>query len=252
MRTEERRFAGTAAMAAAMAGSAAALLWYGVKARSSQLFGRSVYRGSGRRRSVALTFDDGPSEGTAGLLRYLAEQGIRATFFQCGMNAERLPELARSVSAAGHEIGNHTYSHPRLPPRLSRKPNLLGPGVIFRELERTQEILRDIHGKAPRLFRAPYGMRWFGLREAQRRMGLLGVLWTVMGHDWEWPAARIAGHVLERVAPGGILCLHDGRDIRQAADLSEMLGALGLIIPALKAGGYRFETVSELLEGDDA
>ena len=253
MRTAGRRFAGTAAVAAAaVAGVTAAVLWCGVKARSSQLFGRSVYRGVGRRRSVALTFDDGPSEGTAALLRYLAQEGIRATFFQCGMNAERLPEVARSVSAAGHEIGNHTYSHPRLPPRLSRKPNLLGPETISRELARTQEILERLHGRTPRLFRAPYGMRWFGLREAQRRLGLLGVLWTVIGHDWEWPAERIAGHVLKNVGPGGIVCLHDGRDIRPAADLSEMLGALRVIVPALKARGYRFETVRALLEGDDA
>ena len=90
-------------------------------------------------------------------------------------------------------------------------------------------------------------MRWYGLGAAQRRLGLLGVLWTVIGHDWEWPADRIAAYVLDHVAPGGILCLHDGRDIQQQVDGSEMLAAVQLIVPALKARGYTFQTVSELL-----
>ncbi len=232
--------------------SLAALLRYAVKGRTSQMFGRSVYRGPGRRRSVALTFDDGPSEGTGALLAYLAESGVRATFFQCGQNAERRPAMAQAVSAAGHEIGNHTYSHPRLPPRLSRSPNLLGPGQVGHEIGRAQEILTRLHGRPPRLFRAPYGLRWFGVDLAQRRLGLLGVLWTAIGHDWEWPATRIADHVLRLVRPGGIICLHDGRDIQPDVDLSEMLKALRIIVPALQAAGYGFETVSELLSPEPA
>lgn len=236
----------TAGAAAALAG-AVAVLRYGVRGRSSQLFGRSVYQGAPGGKRIALTFDDGPSEGTPALLHYLAEQGIRATFFQCGINVERHPELARAVSAAGHEIGNHTYSHPRLCPRWSRSPNLLWPGEIFRELARTQAILKHTHGRAPTLFRAPYGMRWFGLRAAQRRLRLLGVLWTVIGHDWEWSAEKIAAFVLGRIASGGIICLHDGRDIQPGVDLSAMLSALRLMVSALQRQGYRFQTVSELL-----
>lgn len=224
-----------------------ALLGYAIGGKTSQVFGRSVYRGHRSRRSVALTFDDGPSEGTGTLLAYLAEEGIRATFFQCGLNAARLPVEARAVSAAGHEIGNHTYSHPRLPPRLSRRPNLLMPHQVGYEIGRAQELLTRLHGEAPRLFRAPYGMRWFGVGRAQRRLGLLGVLWTVIGHDWEWAAERIASHVLRHTRPGGIICLHDGRDIQPNVDLTEMLAALRLILPALRRAEYDFETVSELL-----
>lgn len=227
-----------------------ALLWFAVKGRSSQVFGRSVYRGRSGRRSVALTFDDGPSEGTGAVLAYLAERGVRATFFQCGLNAERRPEQAQAVSAAGHEVGNHTYSHPRLAPRLSRRPNLLLPAVAEGEIRRAQEVLTRLHGRAPRLFRAPYGMRWFGVGSAQRRLGLVGVLWTTIGHDWEWPAERIAAHVLRQAGPGGILCLHDGRDIQAEVDVRETLSALRIIVPALQAAGYGFETVSELLAAE--
>lgn len=222
-------------------------LAYAVRGRSAQIFGRSVYRGAPGRRSVALTFDDGPSEGTAELLAYLAGEGVRATFFQCGMNAERSPAAARQVSEAGHEIGNHTYSHMRLCPRVGWQMQVRSSGEIRAEVARTQEILAEIHGSRPRLFRAPYGMRWFGLDAVQRELGLLGVMWTTIGHDWEWPAERIAGYVLRRMEPGAIVCLHDGRDIQQTPDISEMLKALRVLVPALKERGYRFETVSEIL-----
>src|SRR3954463_3729909 len=101
--------AGAAAVSAALGG----LAW-SVAGRSSQVFAPSVFRGSGRRRSIALTFDDGPTEGSLQVLDYLEEQGVRATFFQCGINVRRYPAIARAIAGRGHEIGNHTYSHPRL------------------------------------------------------------------------------------------------------------------------------------------
>ena len=221
---------------------AAAVAGYGAFSRSAQIFGRSAYRGSGRRRSVALTFDDGPSPATPELLDFLAAEGIRATFFQCGMNASRHPEIARRVHDEGHQVGNHTFSHARLCPRFGRKLNLRSPENIYRELAETQEILTAVSGVRPTLFRAPYGMRWWGLGAAQRRLGLLGVMWTVIGHDWEWSADKITAHVLHGLTPGGILC--------QSVNASEMLAALKRIVPEIKARGYRFETVGELLSPD--
>ena len=112
---------GIAAIASlASAGVAAAgVMAYGVAGRSSQFFGESVHRGPGRRRSLALTFDDGPSESTPELLEFLEEQRVPATFFQCGLNVRRHPAIARMVRDEGHEIGNHTFSHPALGPHLS-------------------------------------------------------------------------------------------------------------------------------------
>ena len=103
----------------------------------------------------------------------------------------------------------------------------------------------------PRLFRAPYGIRWHGLRAAQERLNLLGVMWTVIGNDWKWPAERIAKHVLAHSSPGGIICLHDGRTVEPKPDVSAMLTAVRQIVPVLKDQGYRFEVISDLL-GDTA
>src|SRR5262249_26159731 len=151
---------------------------------SSTVFAPSVYHGDRSRPAIALTFDDGPSESTPALLEILAEHNVRATFFMCGKNARRVPAIARRVLAAGHEIGNHTDSHPRL--------DFKSPEFIYRELALAQESIRAATGASPRLFRAPYGVRWFGLRHAQERLNLLGVMWTVIGNDWQWSASRIS------------------------------------------------------------
>ena len=211
------------------------------------MWGRCVYRGPGLRRSLALTFDDGPSEGSLRLLEYLAAEGIRATFFQCGKNVERHPQIAREIRDAGHEIGNHTYSHARLFPRLGRRLYWPTPALMAREIARAQKVIQDEVGVAPRLFRAPYGLRWWGLDAAQKQFDLLGVMWTVIGHDWEWQADRVVRLVLRKAGPGGIVCLHDGRDIQPSPDVSEMLKAVREIVPVLKGEGFGFETVSELL-----
>src|SRR5262249_7270577 len=94
--------------------AASALMAYAVRGRSSSLLAPSIWRGSARRRAIALTFDDGPSESTPRLLDLLDRLRIPATFFVCGMNVRRLPETLRAAARAGHEIGNHTYSHPAL------------------------------------------------------------------------------------------------------------------------------------------
>lgn len=223
----------------AVLGGASAVAAYGVVNKSSQLFGPSVFRGPGNRRSIALTFDDGPSEGTLPLLEYLAKEGIKATFFQCGMNILRHPSIAGKVAAAGHEIGNHTFSHPRL--------TFKSRGFIDREFTAAQHIISSETGVSPMVLRAPYGLRWAGMEGVQRRLALLGVMWTVIGNDWKWPAARIASRVLRRSSPGGIVCLHDGRAVDARPDIGETLAAVRRIVPVLKDNGYNFETVSDIL-----
>jgi peptidoglycan-N-acetylglucosamine deacetylase len=219
--------------------AASALLAYAVRGRSSTLLAPSVYRGSRHRRAIALTFDDGPSEGTCRLLETLNRLGAPATFFVCGMNVKRLPEVARATALEGHEIGNHSYSHPAL--------YLRSQSFICEELSAAQSIIAETTGEAPTLFRAPFGARWFGLREAQRRLNLLGVMWTVLGLDWKLPADRIARRILSGVANGGIICLHDGRGLAHRPDIGETLEAVERIVPALQSRGFTFETVSQLL-----
>ncbi len=212
---------------------------YAVRGRSSGLFAPSVYHGDRSRAAVALTFDDGPSESTPALLELLAEHKVRATFFMVGRNVRRCPAIARSVAAQGHEIGNHTDSHPRL--------NFHASEFIYRELALAQQTIHANTGKTPRLFRAPYGVRWFGLRAAQRRLDLMGVMWTVIGRDWQWPAQRISRLLLNHTANGAIICLHDGRDVKRAPDIRATIDAVEFVIPALKERGFQFETVSEIL-----
>lgn len=173
------------------------------------------------------------------MLEYLYKENVWATFFQCGMNVRRLPHIAGQVAAAGHQLGNHTYSHPQL---LFKSREF-----IEQEFMDTQKIITEETGIAPMLLRAPYGCRWMGLREVQRKLSLLGVMWTVIGNDWRWPADRIAKHVLSRVCPGGIICLHDGRAVQAKPDISNTLTALRRIVPVLKDNGYKFEIISDLI-----
>jgi peptidoglycan/xylan/chitin deacetylase (PgdA/CDA1 family) len=217
----------------------AGLLAYEVRGRGSTFFGPSVYRGDRSRPALALTFDDGPSESTPALLEILAEHGVHATFFMCGRNVRRCPGIAREVAAAGHELGNHTDTHPRL--------DFHSPEFIFREMALAQETIRQTTGATPRLFRAPYGVRWFGVRNALRRLDLVGVMWTVLGHDWRWQAPRISQHLIRGATNGAIICLHDGRTVQRSPDVRAMLEAVRGVIPVLRDRGFRFETVSQIL-----
>jgi peptidoglycan/xylan/chitin deacetylase (PgdA/CDA1 family) len=203
------------------------------------VFGPSVWRGPGDRRAIALTFDDGPSEGTPAILEILARHGVSATFFQCGANVERLPGTARAVVQAGHEVGNHSYGHPLFCFRSSR--------FIEEDLRRAQQAIADTTGVTPAWFRAPFGARWFGMARAQRRLGLTGVMWSVIGYDWKLRAEAVAERLTKGASNGSILCLHDGRGLRVGPDIGATLEAVRRLVPVLLERGYRFETVSRLL-----
>ncbi len=232
------RFAGPI-LGTASAVSASALLAWAVRGRSSCIFGPSCWRGPRGRKALALTFDDGPSESTPEILEILAGHAVAATFFQCGANVERLPDVAAAVAAAGHEIGNHSYSHPLLCFR--------SPDFIERELRRAQEVIEIRAGVRPQWFRAPFGARWFGVRRAQRRLGLGGVMWTAIGYDWRLSADAVVERLSRGVSNGAILCLHDGRELRANPDVRVTAEAVRRLVPMLLEQGYRFETVSQLL-----
>jgi peptidoglycan/xylan/chitin deacetylase (PgdA/CDA1 family) len=225
--------------AAAGVGAAAGFMAYAVRGRSSAIFGPSVYHGDRTRRSIALTFDDGPSESTPALLEILAAHHVSATFFMCGTNARRCASIARAVAEAGHEIGNHTDSHTRFDFKSSE--------FIYQELALAQESIRATTGVTPKLFRAPFGVRWFGLKQAQERLHLLGVMWTVIGSDWRLPPRRIVTRLARHATNGAILCLHDGRGVASAPDIRATLEAVESVIPLLKERGFQFETISQIL-----
>jgi len=222
--------------------AAGGFLAHATRGRTSSVFGPSVYHGDRNRPALALTFDDGPSESTPELLDVLAQYKTTATFFMCGQNVRRLPAIARRVLEAGHEIGNHSNTHPRFDFRSS--------AFIENELTAAQETIAQTIGVAPKLFRAPYGVRWFGLRAAQRRLDLLGVMWTILGRDWKWPAARVSRYLMERMGNGDILCLHDGRTTAMAPDIHATIQAVRILLPRLQERNLRCESVSQLVGRD--
>jgi peptidoglycan/xylan/chitin deacetylase (PgdA/CDA1 family) len=227
----------TTVSAAAVASAGA--LAYAVRVPSCSWLAPSIWRGTGTRPAIALTFDDGPSESTSQLLEILARYHAPASFFQCGANVRRLPSAAREVAAAGHEIGNHSHRHPLLA--------LKSPGFIHRELRAAQEAIEHATSTRPRYFRPPYGARWFGLRAAQQSLGLQGVMWSVLALDWKMQTAAVVSRLLQGAAPGAILCLHDGRALNHRPDISVTLQAVRQLVPKLIEQGFHFEKVSDIL-----
>jgi peptidoglycan/xylan/chitin deacetylase (PgdA/CDA1 family) len=227
----------TAAIGAATLSTGA--LAYAVRVPSCSWLAPSVCRGTDTRPAIALTFDDGPSESTTELLEILDRYRAPATFFQCGVNVRRLPAVAREVAAAGHEIGNHSDSHPLLA--------LQSPRYIYRELAAAQETIEKATGCRPRYFRAPYGVRWFGLRAAQQRLGLSGVTWSVIALDWKRQTPAVVSRLLHGAAPGAILCLHDGRVLEHRPDIGVTLQAVRELLPKLTERGFHFEKVTDIL-----
>ncbi len=155
----------------------------------------------------------------------------------------RLPQVAREVCATGHELGNHTDTHPRL--------CFESPGFIYRELARTQDAIEKVTSVRPTLFRAPSGLRWYGLRPAQRRLGLTGVMWTAIGYDWSRPAEQVIQIFLDQATSGAIFCLHDGRRTRTNPDISATVKAPAAFVPMLLDRGFHFESVGRMMRRRD-
>jgi peptidoglycan/xylan/chitin deacetylase (PgdA/CDA1 family) len=207
----------------------------------SEAFGRYPYRGDRRDRVVALTFDDGPNEPYTGQIAdYLASKNIRATFFQVGRCVERFPESTAKLHAAGHVIGNHSWSH--------TFRTYLMPGQMTHELARTQNILRQRLGRTPALFRSPWLWRQPMLLRTVRRLSLRPVAGEFCHalEVFQPNGARIARRAIAKTRPGSILIFHDGFDGR-GGDRSQTVLAVQLTAEALQRKGYRFVTVDELL-----
>lgn len=213
------------------------LAWYVVAAPGSQVLGPSLAHGRADSGAVALTFDDGPGEATPRILDLLRQVDVKATFFLCGANVEKYPELAHRIAEEGHEIGNHTYSHPRL---LGRTP-----GKIAWEIERAQRVIAPHTGCAPELFRPPYGLRWFGLFPILQRNSMQLVMWSVNGRDWQRTPQQIAESVLREAQNGSIILLHDGMPPGEQGSRAATAEALENILPELQKR-FRLVTVSKL------
>jgi peptidoglycan/xylan/chitin deacetylase (PgdA/CDA1 family) len=159
--------------------------------------------GQGRPGGVALTFDDGPDPlGTPAVLAELARLRWTATFFLLGEQVRQHPRVARSVLAAGHEIGVHGDRH----------CNHLGrpPGWVLQDLRRACAAISDATGVRPRWFRPPFGVLTAASLYAAGQLDVTPVLWTAWGRDWEGiPSAQVLAHLTRGLADGGTVLLHD-------------------------------------------
>ena len=213
-------------------------LWQISRARTFQFFGRLVPRVNTSQKVVALTFDDGPVPGaTAQVLSALEEGQVRATFFVTGAELEKHMDEGKRIVAAGHELGNHTYSHERMV--------LVTPSFVRREIERTDELIRDAGYRGEIYFRPPYGRKLFALPYYLSRTGRKSITWDVEPDSYPEVAAdsdKITEHVLSRARPGSIIILHVMYGSRR-----ESLKSVKKIVEGLKAQGYSFKTVTELL-----
>jgi peptidoglycan/xylan/chitin deacetylase (PgdA/CDA1 family) len=196
----------------------------------------------GQPGELALTFDDGPNPAcTPRLLDILAQHGVHATFFLIGSFAQQQPDLVRQTLAAGHLIGNHSWSHPNLAVTAARR--------VDEELSRTRDVLEQITGAPIRHFRPPYGARRPYVLRAARQLGMEPVTWNAMTTDWSEPsheriAARLMGKIdqMERHGRAANIVLHDGGHRGLGADRNPSVNAAAQILARHKAT-YRFVTL---------
>ena len=186
---------------------------------------------------VALTFDDGPHPRyTKAILDILEEYHITATFFVIGKNMELYGAAARRAAAEGHEIGNHTYAHPTL--------SGISDLAFEREIQMNEALIEEYTGKLPTVFRPPEGYCTPTVERIATKNGSTVILWNVDTRDWAGcPSDMIVRNVMKNTVPGSIILFHD-----YVGKNSTTIAALKEILPRLSAAGYRFVTVSELIE----
>lgn len=201
-----------------------------------QSFGELINHVNTKDKVVALTYDDGPNPPyTNQLLEILDRYQIKATFFVVGKRVEQHPDAVRLILSKGHEIGNHSYSHTAL---ISEKP-----GFIWSEIQKTDELLRQLGVKDEIHFRAPYGRKLIVLPYLLAKLHKKNILWTIDSKDYEASSSEmIETSVLEQVRPGSIILMHDG-----GGERSRTVEATERLIENLKQKGYSFQTVSNLI-----
>ncbi len=215
--------------------------WF-IERPGSDLLGTVMHQGSASLKTVALTFDNGPSPQTLQVLDILKRYSVKATFFMAGKEIVRYPDIARQVIIDGQDIGNHTFSNSIWSPiELSHQ--------IDKELDSTSSLIQKTTGISTKLFRPPHGLRSPWMISQANKKGYTVILWNIAPNEWLYPDKnRIIRDVSKRVSPGSIILLNDGAS-SDAPPLAHQhtIAALPGIIENLQAQGYHFVTISELL-----
>ncbi|MEK7632600.1 MAG: polysaccharide deacetylase family protein [Patescibacteria group bacterium] len=205
------------------------------KSRTFQFFGRITSHVTTDRKVVALTFDDGPTTYTNEVLKTLSEKNTVATFYVTGSGLEQYPEIGTSIVEQGHEMGNHSYSHSRF---IFKSQN-----YIDSEINRTNALIRDAGFESEITFRPPYGKKLFGLPWYLMNHNIQTVTWNIEPDSYGSDSEFIVRYTVDNIENGSIILLHPFCE-----SCNGKRAAIPEIIDALRARGYEFVTVSELLK----
>ncbi|SHJ80751.1 polysaccharide deacetylase family protein [Tepidibacter formicigenes] len=198
-----------------------------------------VWNGPRDKKVIALTFDDGPHPRiTPKILDLLKKYDVKATFFVLGKHVQFYPEPLKRIKEEGHEIGNHTFSHIDVKNTSEKK--------IQEEFEKTQDEVFSVIGEKPTVFRPPFGYYNKAVKKVAKKYGVKIILWSTSQDtkDWSNPGVeKIVRTVLNNICNGDIILLHDYVEGR-----SQTYEALKVILPELKERGYKFVTISQLID----
>ncbi len=206
--------------------------------RSFQFFGGIINRVDTEEKVVALTFDDGPAEKTEEILELLEKLDVKVTFFVTGRELEENKEAGEKIVQAGHELRNHTYSHNRMVFKLIF--------YIKKEIKLTDKLIKEVGYQGDIHFRPPNAKKLFALPYVLKQENRKTIMWDLEPDSYPEIAsssAKIVDHVVENISPGSIILLHVMYESRV-----DSLSSLEGIVDELRAKGYTFKKVSELLE----
>ncbi len=205
-----------------------------MNARNYQLFGNITSHVETNDKVVALTFDDGPTKNTDAILSLLDDYQVKATFFLIGKDLEGQPKEARKIAEAGHQIGNHTYSHKRMV--------LKSPAFIKHEIEKTDDLIADIGYTESIVVRPPYGKKLIGFPYYLNKHKRETITWNLEPDTFFTQADEKVRYVKENIRPGSIILMHPMYD-----STGNELMAIEEILQTLMDEGYTFVTINELL-----
>ncbi|MFJ7920301.1 polysaccharide deacetylase family protein [Lysinibacillus fusiformis] len=205
-----------------------------MNARNYQLFGNITSHVETNDKVVALTFDDGPTKNTEAILSLLDDYQVKATFFLIGKDIEGQPEEAKKIAEAGHQIGNHTYSHQRMV--------LKSPAFIKHEIEKTDNVIADIGYTESIIVRPPYGKKLIGFPYYLKKHKRETITWNLEPDTFFTKADEKVRYVKENIQPGSIILMHPMYD-----STGNELQAIEEILQTLMDKGYTFVTIDELL-----
>lgn len=205
-----------------------------MNARSFQVFGGITDKVETNKKIVALTFDDGPSENVKEILSILKQYDVKATFFLIGNEIEKYPNEAKKIVQAGHQVGNHTYSHKRMV--------FKSPSFIKTEIDQTDQLIKEAGYQQEIVFRPPNGKKLIGLPYYLHKIDKKTITWNLEPDTYYDTPQEKVDYVIKNSQPGSIILMHPMYD-KSGNELQAIEG----IIRGLKKKGYSFVTVDELM-----